>query len=183
MCRRGLARYLAGRRARAEGRLRHSFQKCWRESSTMGRPYCELAWRCCAASLIAANLSACGVLPTASSVSRGTPSVQREDGQSENLPSASSVLLAQSQTARTEGDFPAAVSAIERALRIDPNNAVLWLEFSEVRMAEGDFQQAEALARKSASLAGDNHSTQTAATQLIVSALRAQGRVTGDQVD
>lgn len=83
------------------------------------------------------------------------------------VPSASSALLTESRIARDAGDYAAAAASIERALRIEPNNAVLWLEYAELRMAEGDLEQAEMLARKTASLAGDDRSIQEASGRLL----------------
>ena len=44
---------------------------------------------------------------------------------------------------------------------------MLWLEYAELRMAEGDLEQAEMLARKTASLAGDDRSIQEASGRLL----------------
>jgi len=82
-------------------------------------------------------------------------------------PNASSVLLVQSRTARDAGDFGAAAASIERALRIEPNSAALWLEYAELRLAEGDTEQAATLARKAASLAGEDQSIRNAAERLL----------------
>src|SRR5690606_30572163 len=66
---------------------------------------------------------------------------------------ASVALLEQSRDQRAAGSYAAAASSIERALRIDPNNAELWLELGEIKLADGDPQQAEQMARKSLTLA------------------------------
>lgn len=89
--------------------------------------------------------------------------------------SASSALLDQSREARAAGNYAAAAVALDRALRIAPNDPALWLEYGELRMAEGDYRQAATLARKSASLAGDNRAVRDAASDLIADAERAQG--------
>ncbi|MEW6764501.1 MAG: tetratricopeptide repeat protein [Pseudomonadota bacterium] len=53
-------------------------------------------------------------------------------------------------------DLMAAAATLERALRIEPNNASLWSRLAEVRLRQGDKAQAEQLALKSNGLAGGN---------------------------
>lgn len=144
----------------------------------MARRYRQLTWQGCVLSVLILNVAGCGLIPAQSSIYRDSPNAQREGRETAVIPSASSVLLEQGQAARAAGNYPEAASSIERALRIDPGNAVLWLELGEVRMAEGNYQQAEALARKSVSLTASDRATRAAATRLIVEALKAQGRVT-----
>ena len=52
----------------------------------------------------------------------------------------------------------------------------LWIELGQVRQAEGNFVQAENLARKGLSLATGDPRTQSSAWRLIAEALRARGR-------
>ena len=50
-------------------------------------------------------------------------------------------LLEQSRAERAAGNYDAGhATSIERALRIDPNNAALWLELGELELATGDAQ-------------------------------------------
>ena len=44
------------------------------------------------------------------------------------LSPASRSLVAQAQAQRKKGDLPGATVSLERALRIEPNNALLWIE-------------------------------------------------------
>lgn len=70
---------------------------------------------------------------------------------------AAVVSLADSAQNDTQaGNFGAATASLERALRIEPHNPGLWQELARVRLAEGRYQQAEALAQRSNSWAGDN---------------------------
>jgi Flp pilus assembly protein TadD len=69
---------------------------------------------------------------------------------------ASVALLAQSRDQRAAGSYAAAASSIERALRIEPSNAELWLELGEIKLADDDPQQAEQMVRKALTLAGSD---------------------------
>jgi Tfp pilus assembly protein PilF len=67
---------------------------------------------------------------------------------------ASGALLEQSRAQRAAGSLPAARGSLERALRIDPNNAALWLELGELELQTGNAAQAATMARKAMTLAG-----------------------------
>ena len=67
---------------------------------------------------------------------------------------ASGALLEQSRVQRAAGSLPAARGSLERALRIDPNNAALWLELGELELQTGNAVQAATMARKAMTLAG-----------------------------
>ncbi len=57
-----------------------------------------------------------------------------------------------------QGYSEKAAATIERALRIEPKNALLWHRLAVVRMQQQQWQQAIVMARKSNALAGhDNH--------------------------
>ncbi|MDB6084328.1 MAG: hypothetical protein JWN43_2209 [Gammaproteobacteria bacterium] len=74
------------------------------------------------------------------------------------------------------GDLDAASSTLDRALRIEPNNPLLWIELGRVRLAESDARQAEGCGRKALALASGDHATQQQAGHLLADALRAQRR-------
>jgi Flp pilus assembly protein TadD len=67
---------------------------------------------------------------------------------------ASGALVEQSRAQRAAGSLPAARASLERALRLDPNNAVVWLELGELELQTGNATQAATLARKAMTLAG-----------------------------
>jgi tetratricopeptide (TPR) repeat protein len=67
---------------------------------------------------------------------------------------ASGALLEQSRAQRAAGSLPAARASLERALRLDPNNAVLWLELGELELQTGNEAQAATMARKAMTLSG-----------------------------
>jgi tetratricopeptide (TPR) repeat protein len=54
------------------------------------------------------------------------------------------------------GRLPDAAATLERALRLEPRNPRLWQELARVRLAQGDFVQAEQLAQRSNSWAGSD---------------------------
>ena len=73
-------------------------------------------------------------------------------------------------------DFPVAAASVERALRIEPDNPLLWIELGKVQQAAGNYAQAGHTGKKALSLATGDLKAQVAAWQLIARSLRAQGR-------
>lgn len=51
------------------------------------------------------------------------------------------------------GESEKAVATLERALRIDPRDPLLWLDLAEIRLEQGDRVQAAQLARRAETLA------------------------------
>lgn len=93
-----------------------------------------------------------------------------------SLSPASRALVGQAQAQRKKGDLPGATASLERALRIEPSNPLLWIEMGRLRMDQRNFPQAEAMGRKALAISvGDNH-TQSAAWMLIADSLKARGR-------
>ncbi len=92
------------------------------------------------------------------------------------LSPATRALVAQAQGQTAKGNYPVAAASIERALRIEPANPLLWIELGKVRAAEGNAAQAESMARKAISLAADDPAAQSAAWKLIAESLKARGR-------
>ena len=92
------------------------------------------------------------------------------------LGSAAQSLVNQARTQAAAGNFAVAAGSLERALRIEPNNPLLWIELGRVRQAEGNYAQAENLGRKGLSLATGDPRTQSSAWRLIAEALRARGK-------
>jgi Flp pilus assembly protein TadD len=93
-----------------------------------------------------------------------------------HLGPASSALVAQAHTQAGSGDFPQAAATLERALRIEPDNPLLWIELGRVRLGEQNPAQADAMARKALTLAGGDALAQSSAWHLIADSLRARGR-------
>ena len=51
-----------------------------------------------------------------------------------SLSPASKALVSQAQTQRRKGDLPGAATTLDRALRIEPSNPLLWIEMGRLRM-------------------------------------------------
>ena len=96
------------------------------------------------------------------------------------LGAASRALVTQAQTHLQAKNYPLAASSIERALRIEPGNPLLWIELGKVRQAEGNHVQAENMGRRAASLSKAPRAS-AAAWRLIAAALRARGKVSEAQ--
>jgi cytochrome c-type biogenesis protein CcmH/NrfG len=69
-----------------------------------------------------------------------------------------------------------ASSTLDRALRIEPSNPLLWIEMGRIRLVEGDAHQAETCARKAFALASGDQRALSGAGHLLADALRAQRR-------
>jgi Flp pilus assembly protein TadD len=92
------------------------------------------------------------------------------------LTPAGKALVTQAQTQRKRGDLPGATVSLERALRIEPNNPLLWIEMGRLRMDQQNYPQAEAMGRKALAMAVGDARTQSSAWLLISDALKARGR-------
>ena len=95
---------------------------------------------------------------------------------SHRLSPATNALVVQARTATSKGDFDAAAATLERALRIEPDNPLVWIEMGQMRLASGDPVQAENMGRRALALAAGAPREQANAWQLIGFALRARGR-------
>lgn len=93
-----------------------------------------------------------------------------------HLSAATSSLVMQARTLISHGDLDGASSTLDRALRIEPNNPLLWIERGRLRLAENDSHQAEGCARKAVALASGDRGAQSQAGRLLADALRAQRR-------
>ena len=88
-------------------------------------------------------------------------------------------LLGQAEAQANGGDLASAAGSLERALRIDPRNPVIWYHLATVRLEQGEPAQAEQLAVKSTSLAGGNRVQQARNWRLFAQARHAQGNPYG----
>ncbi len=88
------------------------------------------------------------------------------------ISAASQALLSQSRSHQAAGNYDLAAASIERAVRIDPREPLLWLELGSIRLKEGDFAQAEAVGRKALSLSAGDAALTARAEDLIATAKR-----------
>lgn len=65
-------------------------------------------------------------------------------------------LLKRARVQQAGGELVAAANTLERALRIQPDNALVWNRLAHVRLEQGRYQQAVSLAAKSNALAGSD---------------------------
>jgi len=93
-----------------------------------------------------------------------------------SLSPASRALVSQAQAQRRKGDLPGATVSLERALRIEPNNPLLWIEMGRLRMDQRNYPQAESMGRKALSMAVGDDRTQSSAWQLIGDSYKARGK-------
>jgi tetratricopeptide (TPR) repeat protein len=93
-----------------------------------------------------------------------------------HLSPATRSLVTQSRTLASHGDLDGASSTLDRALRIEPNNPLLWIELGRLRLVESDAHQAEGCGRKALALASGDHAAQAQAGRVLADALRAQRR-------
>ena len=92
------------------------------------------------------------------------------------LGSAASALVTQARARAAAGDYPAATATLERALRIEPENPLAWIELGRVQLAAGNAAQADNMAHKALGLAAGDPDAQAAAWRLIAESLRVRGR-------
>lgn len=93
-----------------------------------------------------------------------------------HLGAAARALVTQAQGQAKGGDFGQASATIERALRIEPENPLLWIELGRMRLGGGDAEQADAMGHKALSLATGDPSAQSGAWRLVADSLQARGR-------
>lgn len=93
-----------------------------------------------------------------------------------HLSPATRSLVAQANGLLAHGDIDGASSTLDRALRIEPSNPLLWIELGRVRLVDSNVHQAEICARKALALASGDRPAQARAGHLLADALRAEGR-------
>jgi tetratricopeptide (TPR) repeat protein len=93
-----------------------------------------------------------------------------------HLSPATRSLVAQAHEQLARGDLDGASLTLDRALRIEPNNPLIWSELGKLRLTESDSHQAEVCARKALALASGDRAAQAEAARVLIGALRAQGR-------
>lgn len=90
-------------------------------------------------------------------------------------PTVIATLVDEANAHATAGNTDKAIASLERALRIEPGNALLWHRFASIRLQQHNWQQAIALARKSNSLASDDDSLKSQNWSIIARAYEGLG--------
>ncbi|HYQ71627.1 MAG TPA: tetratricopeptide repeat protein [Gammaproteobacteria bacterium] len=88
-------------------------------------------------------------------------------------------LLGQAENQANSGDLGSAAASLERAIRIEPRNPLLWYHLATVRLAQQEAAQAEQLATKSNALAAGNRLQQSRNWRLIARSRQALGDASG----
>lgn len=92
----------------------------------------------------------------------------------DNKPAITALILDADKYSK-QGQSEKAVATIERALRIEPRNALLWHQLAVIRMQQQQWQQAIVMARKSNALAGNNKELKSDNWALIAAAYDSLG--------
>jgi hypothetical protein len=95
------------------------------------------------------------------------------------LPPAADALLREAERQRQMRDYVGAAATLERALRIEPQQAYLWNRLAQVRLEQGYQAQAANLAARSNSLARDEPGLKQDNWRIIAAARRAAGDAAG----
>ncbi len=103
------------------------------------------------------------------------PPASAPEGRQSDTAGATLALLEQSERAASAGDPDAAVAYVERAIRLNPRSADLWLQLARLQLANEDPEAAVQFAHKAISLAGDRVDWVRDAWLLIADARAAQG--------
>lgn len=104
----------------------------------------------------------------AAAPARGTESPPARSSAVETLAQASSEAVA-------AGDLRTAAAQLERALRIAPRDAELWLALAKVRFRQGDAVQAEQMGLRAVQLAPTQPAVQREAWEVIAAARELRG--------
>lgn len=95
------------------------------------------------------------------------------------LPPAADGLARQAEQQRQAGDYVGAAATLERALRIQPQEAYLWNRLARVRMEQGSYAQAGNLAKRSNALAKDRPQLKQDNWSIIAVSRQAAGDAAG----
>lgn len=127
--------------------------------------------------LIFVLLGGCATPPAPPETRPEPPPVAPAPPAKENIAVAGLMETARADAA--SGNLAGAAASIERALRIEPRNARLWHELARVRLKQGQYAQAENVAARSNSWAGDDRALRAENWRLIAESRRARGDTDG----
>jgi len=112
-------------------------------------------------------------------IEQPAPAVERPSESAVISPPPVLALLEEAEASRNSGELDGAAAVLERGIRIQPNNPVLWQRLAQVRLQQGQPQLAEELAKKSNVFAAGNASLLRENWALIAEARRRKGDVEG----
>ncbi len=136
---------------------------------------------------VAGLISACATSPLTPPIVEDSSSapVEREASQDPDNAAeladstvAINVLLAQARTASDSDDYPSAVAHLMRGLRIEPRNALIWIQLSAAHLANANVDAASQHAKKAIALAGQDGILVRSAWLQMAEVYEAQGNAT-----
>jgi len=101
--------------------------------------------------LLSSLLAGCASIDTASP--GNVPATSAEPQSEQTQPDTLSIMLESARADRLAGRLSEAEATLEAALRIEPDDARLWLELAEIQFAAGEFAAARNLAERAVTLA------------------------------
>lgn len=128
--------------------------------------------------LLAVATWGCSSLSVYQYESKVTTERARGEAPPPRLPATAS-LLQQAEAAAAAGEYEQAAALLERALRVDSGDPVLWSQLAEVRLRQEDWAQAEELAKRSNQLAAQDAGLQRRNWQIIAHSRRMRGDEVG----
>ena len=90
-------------------------------------------------------------------------------------------LMSSARSQSQQGNLDGAAGSLERALRIEPRNAILWARLAEVRYSQEAWRKAIQLAAKSNTLANENQDLRRRNWYLMANAYQVLGDETSAQ--
>jgi len=90
-------------------------------------------------------------------------------------------LVDSAQADMDTGQADNAAAKLERALRIEPQNPVLWQKLAKLRLEQGQYQQAEGLAARANGWSGDDKQLRVENWRIIGQARLKRGDYAGAQ--
>jgi predicted Zn-dependent protease len=97
------------------------------------------------------------------------------------MPPAVSSLAQRAEQQRQAADYTGAAATLERALRIQPQEAYLWNRLARVRLEQGQAASAGSLAQRSNALSGNQAALKQNNWEIIATARRQAGDMQGAQ--
>ncbi len=98
---------------------------------------------------------------------------------SQNQTGAVQTLLDEANAAVKANQLEKAATALNRAVRLEPNNASIWYDLAQIRLHQGKHEQSEQLAKKSIDFAKGNQDLVNKNWRVISSARKARGDSAG----
>src|SRR5687767_12532884 len=171
-----------GRRGGGGGTNRRAREKLARSPAAPLALFCSIRGLMRRSIALALLLSGCAVppgQPGPESKPEAPPAVPAPPAPAQRETVAVAGLLETARSEQAAGNMVAAAASLERALRIEPRNPRLWQELARVRLRQGQHVQAENMAARSNSWAGDDRSLRAENWRLIAEARRARGDADG----